>query len=88
MLAGLAKEDVNKIKQKRRTLKNRGYAATCRNKRDNEEEGLNLDLENLKKDIDEFKRTSIEKRRLETFPQSMKRRSKIDLRQCSAAFVG
>merc|ERR1712236_163535 len=58
---GLPKEDVNKIKQKRRTLKNRGYAASCRNKRDKEEESLKLDLENLKKDIDELKRTSIEK---------------------------
>merc|ERR1712013_508223 len=60
---GLPKEDVNKIKQKRRTLKNRGYAASCRNKREQEEESLKLDLENLKKDIDELKRTSIEKRR-------------------------
>jgi len=60
---GLAQEDVNKIKQKRRTLKNRGYAASCRNKREQEEESLKLDLENLKKDIDELKRTSIEKRR-------------------------
>merc|ERR1712179_331165 len=56
-------KDLNKIKQKRRTLKNRGYAASCRNKREQEEESLKLDLENLKKDIDELKRTSIEKRR-------------------------
>merc|ERR1711872_123210 len=60
---GLPKEDVNKIKQKRRTLKNRGYAASCRNKREQEEEGLKVDLDNLQKDIAELKRTSAEKQR-------------------------
>ena len=38
---------MNKIKQKRRTLKNRGYAASCRNKRELEEEGLKVELEKL-----------------------------------------
>ena len=54
---------MNKIKQKRRTLKNRGYAASCRNKREQEEEGLKVDLDNLQKDIAELKRTSAEKQR-------------------------
>merc|ERR1711936_382199 len=62
-VARLPKEDVNKIKQKRITLKNRGYAASCREKRDHEQEILKLDLENLKWDIDELKKTNIEKRR-------------------------
>eukprot|EP00091_Calanus_sinicus_P016440 TRINITY_DN35799_c0_g1_i1.p1 TRINITY_DN35799_c0_g1~~TRINITY_DN35799_c0_g1_i1.p1 ORF type:complete len:173 (-),score=45.17 TRINITY_DN35799_c0_g1_i1:48-566(-) len=59
---GLPKEDVNKIKQKRRTLKNRGYAASCRNKRELEEESLKVELENLQKDISDLKRSSSEKK--------------------------
>ena len=54
---------MNKIKQKRRTLKNRGYAASCRNKRDKEEESLKIDLDNLRRDIADIQRRSSEKRR-------------------------
>merc|ERR1712142_136990 len=70
---GLPKEDVNKIKQKRRTLKNRGYAASCRNKRDKEEEGLKIDLDTLRRDIADIQRRSSEKRRrIERLKESYK----------------
>merc|ERR1712126_641354 len=52
--SGLTKEDVRKIKEKRRTLKNRGYAASCRVKRDCEEESLKAELECLKRDVAEL----------------------------------
>ena len=40
MLSGLSREDCKKLKAKRRTLKNRGYAASCRYKRDEQEGDL------------------------------------------------
>jgi len=52
--SGLPKEDVRKLKEKRRTLKNRGYAASCRVKRDCEEESLKAELECLKRDVKEL----------------------------------
>merc|ERR1712037_278530 len=54
--SGLTKEDVKKIKEKRRTLKNRGYAASCRVKRDCEEESLKAELGRLEMDVSELNR--------------------------------
>jgi len=52
--SGLTKDDVRKLKEKRRTLKNRGYAASCRVKRDCEEESLKAELKCLKRDVEEL----------------------------------
>ena len=40
-MAGLSKDECKRLKAKRRTLKNRGYAASCRYKREEQEGGLN-----------------------------------------------
>ena len=40
-MSGMSRMDIIKMKQRRRTLKNRGYAAQCRNKR-LEQKGLSL----------------------------------------------
>ena len=45
---GLATEDLNKIRKKRRTLKNRNYAKKCLEKRGSEEEALKAELAKLK----------------------------------------
>lgn len=40
-MTGLSKDECKRLKAKRRTLKNRGYAASCRYKREEQEGGLN-----------------------------------------------
>ena len=50
-MSGLDREECKKLKAKRRTLKNRGYAASCRHKRDNEEGDLQGEKMELEVDI-------------------------------------
>jgi len=68
--AGISREEINNIKQRRRTLKNRGYAATVRVKReeskgelenkltmvDNEEKRHRMEMSQLSSDIERIKR--------------------------------
>lgn len=67
---GLSREEVSNIKQRRRTLKNRGYAATVRVKReetkgeleiklnsvDNEEKKYRLEMSQLHTDIERMRK--------------------------------
>ena len=48
---GITKDRAKQIKQERRTLKNRGYAANCRVKRENEEKQLEEKNKQLRRDI-------------------------------------
>jgi len=51
LLKSLASEDRNKLKKRRRILKNRGYAANCRTKRMSQKEILQYKKEQLESDI-------------------------------------
>lgn len=53
--SGLSKEEIVKMKQRRRTLKNRGYAASCRNKRLEVKGGLEGEKQQVVSDIRRLK---------------------------------
>ncbi|XP_014667885.1 PREDICTED: transcription factor MafK-like [Priapulus caudatus] len=55
LLKGISKEKVLELKQRRRTLKNRGYAASCREKRVYQKDELEDQGEELNDEIDNLK---------------------------------
>ncbi|XP_023240231.1 transcription factor MafK-like [Centruroides sculpturatus] len=54
-----SKQVIKKLKQRRRTLKNRGYAASCRNKRMELKENLETRRKDIVDEICELKETNI-----------------------------
>jgi transcription factor MAFF/G/K len=56
--SGLTKEEIVRMKQRRRTLKNRGYAASCRNKRLEVKGGLEGERQRVVSDIKRLKESN------------------------------
>jgi transcription factor MAFF/G/K len=56
LLKGLTRDEISKLKQRRRTLKNRGYAANCREKRISQKEVLETEKHQLKAEVDRLQR--------------------------------
>lgn len=56
LLKGLPRDETIKLKQRRRTLKNRGYAANCREKRMSQKEELETEKERLRAEVHRLQR--------------------------------
>ncbi|ELT92556.1 hypothetical protein CAPTEDRAFT_148890 [Capitella teleta] len=55
VLRGLTRDEIAKLKQRRRTLKNRGYAASCREKRLTQKEELEMERAILRDEVERLR---------------------------------
>ena len=62
-LRGLPRDEVARLKQRRRTLKNRGYAASCREKRMTQKDELELEREGLRREVENLRQQNDDVRR-------------------------
>lgn len=54
-MRGLSREEIIRMKQRRRTLKNRGYAASCRNKRIEQKDDLASERVDVEQELTQLK---------------------------------
>lgn len=52
IIRSISKDEAKRLKQRRRTIKNRGYAQNCRHKRVNERDELYLEVQDLRKEME------------------------------------
>lgn len=58
-MRGLARDDIIRMKQRRRTLKNRGYAASCRTKRIEQKDELESEKQDTEQEINRMKSNNV-----------------------------
>lgn len=75
--SGYSRSEIQRIKQRRRTLKNRGYAASCRNKRLEQKDDLQQERSLVHRDISILK----EENRILEYEISLKQKEYERLRQ-------
>lgn len=80
VLRGLTRDEITKLKQRRRTLKNRGYAASCREKRLTQKEELEMERAILRDEVDRLRQENDDVRKeldlLRTKYESLQKYSK------------